>query len=166
MVIYWDLDGVLRDISTATFGYHVPTWNYKGEDGKGIIQRINDAPSLLVKAPKTEYAELVERAYEILDAPVHILTVQPKRWQSYTRLWILNHFSRVECRITIFAHANDKFQYFMQSEPGLLVEDHPCLPSYDRVVLVRRPWNSSVNDAHKVINNIKDMDEFIQYQLF
>jgi hypothetical protein len=160
-VIYWDLDGVLRDISTATFGFHVPTWHHKGDDGKGIIQRVNDNISLLVKAPKTEYADIVERAYEVLDEPLHILTVQPKRWQSYTRLWIMNNLSRIDCEITIFAHANEKYEYFMADGNGILVEDHPCLPSYERIVLVRRPWNSSVNHAHKVINNVDEMHAFI-----
>lgn len=160
-MIYWDLDGVLRDISMATFGFHVPTWHYKGEDGKGIIQRVNDNISILARAPKTEYADLVERAYEVMDIPLHILTVQPKRWQSYTRLWVLNNFSRIDCKITIFGHAHEKYQYLMENEVGLLVEDHPCLPSYDRIVLIRRPWNSSVNHAHKVISSIEDMEEFI-----
>lgn len=160
-MIYWDLDGVLRDISKGAYGYHIPEWNYRGEDGRNLIQRVNDNISILVKSPPTEYKDLVERAYEVLDEPLTILTVQPRRWQSFTRLWILNHFKKVECKIVMFQSPRDKFQFFLEQEPSLLVEDHPCLPSYDRVVLVRRPWNTSVNGSHKVINNIEDMHAFI-----
>ena len=161
-MLFWDLDGVLRDISTAAYGYHIPQWDYKGEDGKGLIQRVNDNISLLVKAPPTEYKDMVERAYEVMDVELHILTVQPKRWQSYTHLWVLNQFQKIGCKITFFQSARDKYAYFKEQEPNsAIVEDHPCFPSYERVILIRRPWNSSVNNALKIIHDVDEMQAFI-----
>ena len=160
-MIFWDLDGVIRDISKATFGYHIPTWDHRDALGKNLVQKVNDNIHILVSAPPTEYKDMIENAYSILDEPIHILTVQPRRWQAYTKLWILNLLRNVEAKITMFQNVSDKYKYFAAIEDALLVEDHPCLPSYKRVVLVRRPWNSSVNHAHKVINNVSDMHFFL-----
>ena len=152
-MIFWDLDGVIRDISKATFGYHIPTWDHRDALGKNLVQKVNDNIHILVSAPPTEYKDMIENAYSILDEPIHILTVQPRRWQAYTKLWILNLLRNVEAKITMFQNVSDKYKYFAAIDMPSWSRITPVF-LIQRVVLVRRPWNSSVNHAIKVINNV------------
>lgn len=136
--IVWDLDGVLRDLTAGIAShlggpYDPQAWNEEVLPGVDLCTFIDRHPSILVASPPTEYLPIAG------PSPT-ILTVQPLHWIPWTREWLRRHIPGA--RVRYCQRMEEKLDLL---GPGdLLVEDYPGFSSYDRIVLVDRPYNRGV----------------------
>jgi hypothetical protein len=141
-MIYWDVDGVLRDLAIAVFGKQPPIWDYVSpETGKTLIQVVNKRLPLLYEAPPTPYLS-VARLYE----PIKILSTQPPAWRPYTMHWLRQYI--LADKIEFLDYKDNKLKYLKDGD--WLVEDSPNLEDYQRVILIDKPYNQSVNAPYRV----------------
>lgn len=140
--IYWDLDGVLRDLCVQVFGKHADSWDQLSEDGRSLMDVIDDDLTLLFTAPELEYANIAREF-----APLHILTVQPDHWRKQTGDWVDKHF--YGAKLKFLNKAEDKLK-FLESGTRVLIEDYPKFTSYNNIILVDRPYNRCVKNVQRV----------------
>lgn len=142
MKIVWDLDGVLRDLNGYLMHLHggdYPTeWNFKYGNGKDIFECINENLDILVNAPPTAYCAVMKGHF---DCP-EIWTSQPDNWQAPTTQWIHTHIGS-NC-VVKFLKSAEKENLLRVHEDIILVEDTPNFSSYERVLLIDRPYNQKV----------------------
>lgn len=148
MNVVWDLDGVLRDLNghlMHLYGGEYPTeWNFKYGNGKTIYECIDENLAILVEAPPTAYLRTCLQHY---NSP-EIWTSQPEPWQPLTKHWIKQHIGE-GCTIR-FLRCEEKEEELRKDESILLVEDTPNFKSYDRVLLIDRPYNQTVKGAVRI----------------
>jgi hypothetical protein len=149
--IFFDLDGVLRNLCKDTFGEHPPTWNHKNKDGKDMIDLIEENLDILEKAPPTRYIGIREHIDHMF-----ILTHQHPEWQWKTKKWIEKHIGGNHSMLVVLSTI-DKL-HLMDLVDGVLIEDSPKFPYYDRVVLIDRPYNQEVKGE---IARVKSLEELI-----
>jgi hypothetical protein len=155
-MIFWDLDGVLRDLTTgisAHLGkpFDPQTWNEHVVDNLNLCDYIDRNLHILVEAPETEYYHL------IADKEITILTVQPLHWLPYTRLWIKNHlpFAKVKwCE-----HPLEKMDYLKDGD--VILEDYPNFPDNSKVIMVDRPYNRNVTGCFARVKNPAELERII-----
>jgi hypothetical protein len=140
--IYWDLDGVLRDLCKVVFGGHADVWDQKTESGKDLIETVDDDLDLLRIAPVSEYIEIAQ-----LCDPIHIITVQPDHWRKYTTNWIDHYFK--DAKVKFLNKPEDKLK-FIVSGTRTLIEDYPLFSCYDNIILIDRPYNRNVKGVLRV----------------
>ncbi len=151
-MIYFDLDGVVRDLHGA-MNWDPTDWDAT-INGINFFDYIESHPEVLLNAEPTEYFEVIKE-YNPL-----IISAQPNSWRPLTLQWLTKWIPNLNG--IIFVHApNDKFKFVHPSD--ILIEDYPKFKSYTNVFLIDRPWNKDV----KVINRIKTPSELdkilIQY---
>ena len=160
MKIVWDLDGVLRDLNgylVHLYGGRYPTeWKFTYGNGKSIYECINNNLSILTKAPPTAYLNVLLNHYRYPE----IWTSQAKKWQARTTRWIVNHLGS-KCDIH-FLKCEEKEARLREEEDTLLIEDSPNFKSYDRILLLDRPYNQEVKGAVRIygtkhLNNIIEL---------
>ena len=136
--IYFDLDGVLRNLGKSIFGKHPESWGEK-KDGKGFIEYVNDNPDYLIKAEPTKYLDV---ALEEFPRKILIMTVQLPKWIDYTEKWLDKYVGK-DRYLVMYVPPDTKVD-IMDEVKGLLVEDHPNLSSYEKIILIDRPYNRNV----------------------
>ena len=137
LIIYFDLDGVLRDLCTATIGRQATSWDEK-VDGEGIIDIVNRGKSVLYTAQPTEYIKVFNE-YDFGMTPC-IMTRQLDSWKVYTEQWI-NLWITQDHYIKFVGHES-KLIYLKEGD--LLVEDYPGFEDFSQIALVDRPYNWDV----------------------
>ncbi len=135
-MIYFDLDGVIRDLCTITNNGNYDTWD-KPIDGLSFSEFFNQNLHLLLKAPATEYFSVIAN----YPGEIKIITVQPEPWRPNCIEWVNAYLGNRNPEI-IFE--NDKLQ--LLSENDLLVEDYPLYEDYSQIILIDRPYNWDVKD--------------------
>jgi len=139
MEIYWDLDGVLRDLNKMVYGYDPPGWNYPHpESGEDFLTIINRDFSILSNAPPTEYLSIALQQYKI-----HIATCQYPGWWPHTLKWIDAHLPKAVVH-RFGGWAGLQKTEFVRGR-GILIEDSPRLRDYRNVWLIDRPYNRECN---------------------
>jgi hypothetical protein len=134
--IFWDLDGVLRDLISVVG--HNPQHYHEKIDGLGFVEYVTKHKHLLVSAPTTEYFSLVK------GKAITVITCQPLDWIPYTNEWLKNHLPKAK---TIFCqHPLAKMEYM--KDGCLLIEDYPEFPDNSRIIMVDRPYNRNVEGCH------------------
>jgi hypothetical protein len=131
ILIYWDIDGVIRRLDLAAYGHEVDSWAAKNKIGLTLLDIINNDPSLCRIAPPSEYLPFVNTLPKLV-----FLSNQLKDWQSYTDDWLEMH---ITTEYEVIYTNNDKFDYM--KEDDFLVDDYPFFENYDRVILVDRLYN-------------------------
>ena len=144
--IWTDLDGVLRGLDIAALGKEAEEWGETNPEGKSTTQIIDEAPELILKAPRLEYCGILHR----LPPPITILTHQHKGWIPYTEKWVETNLKGLETRLIYTKSAGEKMRYLKNGI--LLIEDHPKFSDYSKVVLVRRKYNKHVEAPYSVKN--------------
>lgn len=148
-MIYFDLDGVLRDIHTAA-NWKPKSWDEKIE-GKSIIAWFAAHQSLLRHAPPTEYLP-----YALSISPVlNIMTTQPKSWQNSMRLWAEDNLKDIFYDITIAKYMG---KLALLKPNDILVEDNPNLPDYSQVILIDKEYNRDISIPHTRVHNVEELD--------
>jgi hypothetical protein len=154
MVVYWDLDGVLRLFGSYILGYEPQDWNATSEDGKSVIQIVNEHPELCLSAPESEYLPIVNERLE----KIHLLTNQLPSWVPYTNRWLNEHI-KIQYEVIYTKGPTEKLAMLKPND--VLVEDYPNFSSYEQVALITRAYNRGVN-APLRISNIKEFEAFLE----
>jgi hypothetical protein len=151
-MIYYDLDGVLRCLSTAA-GNGVPgEWNEK-INGRNLIDIINDDHRLLETAPDTQYCSTVKQF-----CPIQILSHQNNEWVPHTIYWLLKHFSWNEFAFYNVTCPEEKLEILKDGD--YLIEDYPFFKDYSKVALIDWAYNKDV-DAIR-FTEPRQLKEFIE----
>lgn len=140
--IFWDLDGVLRDLGHTFNGYGISDWNGKTDNGKTFTERIDADLNLLKSAPELCYIEIAKRC-----SPVHVVSIQPDNWRKNTSIWLDNHLPQAKVK---FLNVPEHKLLYLQAGTRILIEDYPFFTDYTNVILVDRPYNKNVNCKHRV----------------
>lgn len=152
--IFWDLDGVLRNLGYRFHDDFPDTWDEKNKDGYDIYDWIAENPDDLKNAPELEYA-MVAR----LCCPIHIVSCQPESWRPNTSKWIDAHFDHA--RIKYLNNPQDKLKY-LEGGKRILIEDYPNFNSYDFIILVDRRYNRTVSNVNRVHTCTELINEIIK----
>lgn len=152
-MIFYDLDGVIRDLCTPIWGRQAHEWNEK-KDGMGLIEYVYQDLDILREAPPTEYYQTI-----FAQPSVRILTCQPIEWRNPTREWLEKYFG-AHCDVeAIFVSApSEKLARLKPSD--VLVEDYPFFEDYSQIALIDRPYNQNVKAPIR-IRNSRDLGEFL-----
>ncbi len=149
-MIYFDLDGVIRNLtSTVTPSIEFNFWS-KPINGKSFTEYFDENLHFLLEAPPTEYYSVISNYSRNLT----IITSQPENWQEYTSLWIKAYLPNATI---IF----DSEKLHLLSENDLIVEDYPLYEDYSQVILIDKPYNQDVKNPLIRIKNPKQLQEFL-----
>lgn len=158
MKLYFDLDGVIRDLARAV-GIMPEKWN--GENhvllhGKSIVQFLDEHRFLLRYAPPTRYYKIIRTLPK-----VYIITAQPRyEWEIFAEAWIHDYFEEGQVEIEHVACGEDKL--FFLSDDAVLFEDSPKLSNYEKIYLIDYPYNRCVDKCLGRITN--EVDLFLTIQ--
>jgi len=155
MKLYWDLDGVLRDLTKLVFK-HIPQDWYHKENNEDIFEKINKDLTVLKKSPATEFYKVA-----IKFPFIKILTCQPEHWKPFTKQWIEKHFSSIVHSVKYLNHQEEKIN-IIKNENAFLIDDFPFFSDYSRVILIDYPYNRNVR-AKIRIRNSKQLDELLKH---
>lgn len=138
MKIIWDLDGVLRDLSGYTAqveGCPYPDkWDYLYK-GKTIYECIDANLNILTQAKPTAYLKVLKT----WDSSPEIWTNQPDDWKPRTLSWIKGN---IGTSATVkFLTREQKEEHLKADENKILIEDCPKFVSFERIMLIDRPYN-------------------------
>ena len=148
-MIYFDIDGVLRDLSGEAFpDKPILKWEQQ-RDGNGIFGAIEGRPSLLHTAPPMEYMYTV-RVLSLRGVKITILSTQPDTWRRGTTRWLNRYLPHVPYIYTY--HMEEKFDHVKEGD--VLIDDYPYFSSYDRVILVDRPYNTETPAPIRVFSPV------------
>jgi hypothetical protein len=146
-MIYWDLDGVLRNLVHFA-SCEVTEWDQL-IDGVDLFKFIGDRLNVLEEAPEFPYVSVANS----LDVLV-IMTNQPVNWISYTERWISKHLPLAE-RIYV-NKIESKLKYLRDGD--LLVDDYPYFTDYSKIILVDRPYNQNVESPLARVHNPEELE--------
>jgi len=132
-MIYWDIDGVLRNQSAIALGGYPNIW-YVKVGNQDFMDYIDDHLEILEISPPTEYLK-VAKEFE----PILIISNQPKSWRPYTEKWLQKYINVAEI---IWAEPGEKLIYLRAKDR--LVEDYPYFKDYSQIILIDRPYNQDV----------------------
>ena len=150
-MIYFDLDGVIRDISVVLFGGDPKEWGSKVKSGENVPDFIDNNLNVLVEAPVTDFYRF--RDYEI----GCILSCQPVRWRFYTDQWIDKFCPGVD--VHYVKKPEDKLSILKNGD--FLVEDYPFFSDYSKIVLVRRLYNINIVNPFAEARTWMELNEII-----
>ena len=138
MKIWFDLDGVLRDLTREVFGHNeVDRWDYKNCKGKTLVEVVDEMPWICYNAKPLPYLGIVNNVMDHID----ILTCQRKSWIPYTEDWCNKYIS---LPYTIRYIANPQNKLLVLGPDDVLVEDYPLYPSYQQICLIDQDRKSVV----------------------
>jgi hypothetical protein len=147
-MVYFDLDGVLRDLCGAA-GIEPETYDCKvGPFGQSFMDFFGANPELLLTAKPTEYLHIADFYHKYI-SKITILTNQVESWKSSAVEWVNTYF-KDDIPEVIFAKS--KLAY-LSSEKDLLIEDDPNLSDYSQVMLIDRSYNRNITLPHQRIRS-------------
>lgn len=147
----WDIDGVLRDLSSV-FKNRPDRWDYK-EDGKDIFNIINKNPSILTRIKPLPYLKIA------LQFPfLTIITIQPENWKNYTSIWLETHLNSISYNVIWLNKHEDKLITLSELEKKhncryFLIDDYPLFSNYSKVILIDTDYNKFVKANYRVSNS-------------
>jgi len=158
-VIFFDLDGVIRDLCGAVFKNEPENWEWE-EEGEDLYTKVSRDLSALERAKPTEYYPLV-----LSLGFVFILSSQPKEWRIFTTRWLDFWFNQNEA----FTSSGGEMYYrFVDSprdklriiRPGdVLVEDYPYFNDYSQIILIDRKYNRNVENPRRRVKTVEELRE-------
>jgi hypothetical protein len=152
MSLLFDLDGVLRMLGTAAFGFEVDKWDAK-VNGKSAIEAINDNLSLCINASESEYLPIVNAKLD----EITILTNQLPNWIPYTKVWLKEHLT-IPYKV-IYTNGPDQKLRLLEKD-SILVEDFPKFSSYQQIALITRNYNKHLEVPYR-ISNVEQFKDLI-----
>ena len=132
--LYFDFDGVIRDLSGAIFGKAPATWT-QTIDGLSFYEYVRRNMHVLINAKPTQYRDTIEKYRPT------IISHQPNSWRKSTLRWLAWYVSSIE-GIIFVDDPNDKFNYVGKDD--ILVEDSPNFEKYFNIILIDWPYNRTV----------------------
>jgi len=155
--VYFDLDGVMRNLGKHVLGRTPQTWDDTMADGTSLMDHINTNLHVLEDAPPTALLPIILRVPRLC-----ILTVQSDAWKPYTQRWLHKHVGREGLHhVMWFDSPEDKLKFVMTHEEKVwLVEDYPFFTDYSRIALVVWPYNKTCMAIEKFYSPI-DLHKFL-----
>jgi len=141
IVIAFDLDGVLRDLQgylRTKYGVPLPSvwfFTYKGLGFWEWAEFDNNKMPLLAKP--TKYYNTIRKHCKNIE----IWTHQYPHWRPLTKLWIKKYLG--DCTVR-FLTTKQKRARLDRCKDTILIEDCPNFKSYDRIVLIDKPYNRNI----------------------
>lgn len=151
-MIYWDIDGVLRDLSKIVWGFEPEDWDYI-MDGLDIFDIVRIYPPLLIEAPPTKYLKVIKKQKK-----PYILSSQPQDWRALTEQWTEKHLKDIPIKIKFVNKIQEKLKYLKDGD--YLIDDCPLFPDYSKIILVDRKYNRNVNAPIRV-KTPKELEEIL-----
>ncbi len=106
-MIFWDIDGVIRDLAVMLWGDEPLYYNQSTIDGTNIMDKLNREPELLGMAPPTEYLPIAQR-YQKKYNNIHFITLQKNNdCRHFTIEWIKAYFQE-DYSITFVIEESEK----------------------------------------------------------
>jgi hypothetical protein len=134
-MIYFDIDGVTRDLHSRVFSEEVTNWNQKTTRGETLLDIVNGNPSLCKTSPPTEYLPVIKSV-----GKPDFLSIQPPTWRKYTVEWLDYHVGLHA--VQFLDHGENKLEFLRSGD--VLVEDYPFFKDYSQIILIDRPYNRNV----------------------
>ena len=154
-MIFFDLDGVIRDLTYYIRGTEPRTdWHGILPNGETVGQYIDNNLNTLITAPPTPYLDVIKQLKQIT-----ILTNQPGPWQYRTLAWIEDHFYGNKIDVFFVKKMKDKMSYLHDGD--LLVEDYPHYDNYSQIVLIDHPYNRNVKNPYLRITSPDQLALFL-----
>ena len=143
--IFWDLDGVLRDLSGEAREEEPSTW-YETINGVDLVTYISNNLGKLLSAKPTEYVEVFLYIRKHFNPCMEILTVQPELWRNFTLSWIQKYLRTNNVRFTSSA---EKIA-ILKNNNAILIEDFPFFKDYTNVLLIDKKYNQEVENVKRI----------------
>jgi hypothetical protein len=144
--IWWDLDGVLREIDKVgpNADYNkMEQHDYYYKQWDEVKKWLDDIPDRLLELPPTEYCNTVFRYYNRRAQKMRIITCQPNNWRHFAIKWI--HQRTDKAMIYFTDTPKGKIEVMKDNTANwVLIEDYPYFDSYDNIILIDRPYNQNV----------------------
>jgi hypothetical protein len=146
--VYFDVDGVLRDI-VGYFGTPDDDWGVK-VDGKTIYEKITEDFSCLEKMPAMDFLKTVKK---FTDTPNIISTQIEDEAREYTKKWLLKYFKGAN--MIFVGEGSSKEKDVILKANDRIFDDHPKFPSSNKLIIVGHGYNAEkhglrVNDTHEM----------------
>ena len=160
MTLYFDLDGVLRDLGPMVIGHDPISWNEK-VNNKDFFQLVEEDKTVLYKAPPTQYLSVILALCD----EINILSSQLSgNWCEFTDIWIDNHVRRYKSvNVEYVSKPAEKIAFLKNDD--ILIEDFPFFADYSKIVVVDHPYNRILSRAEKQpitrISNTDEMKDFL-----
>lgn len=155
--IYFDLDGVIRDLSGYVGGGEPDNWQDPMPNGRRLMEYVEANLECLYECPATKYYYIIRRL-----PFVRILTCQPEAWRSYTVCWIQEHFEWGRYDIDFVDHADEKLKMLLPGD--ILIEDYPMFKDYSQIALIDYQYNRNVEGEIIRIREPEELDAFLYMQ--
>lgn len=157
-MLYFDLDGVIRNLNTPVYGSD-PDFYGQPINGKNFIDYVNDGRiDILTKAPMTEFAEIIISMHKKYNQTLNIYTYQIPSWRPSTTSWILDNLKGIGKSVKFANTAAEKPNHLKKDDT--LVEDFPYFNDYSQIVLINHKYNTGTPVKTR-INTPKDMELFL-----
>ena len=169
-MLYFDLDGVLRDINYLVFGKEEPDkWDAVNNSGNDVITAVNKNRDILTRAPGTEYLKPVLDYIENYGKSLCLITCQPSAWRPYTEKWIERNISKrpyFSARPPIVYYTREpEAKLGLLSKNDYLVEDYPKFKTYEKIYLIDRQYNRNVRGERHRVRKPKDLIKIMEGKL-
>jgi hypothetical protein len=151
-MLYFDLDGVLREFGTYILGYEPTHWDAT-KDGKTVIEIVNEHPEICLYCPETKYLKIVN---EYMDK-ITVISNQLPSWMPFTNKWLNNH---IKIPYEVIYTSGPKEKLAMLKPGDYIVEDYPCFDNYSQVALINYAYNRHL-DVPIRISNTEDLERFL-----
>ena len=152
ITLFFDLDGVLRNLIPYTLKYEPDNWD-DIHNGKTVVDIINEHPEVCAYSPGSEYLPIVN---ERLDH-ITLLTNQIFEWIPFTEIWLSRHM-KIPYDVIYTKSSDHKLKYLGKHD--ILIEDFPNFFSYDNIALITRNYNKKLVVPLRISNTI-EFDNFI-----
>lgn len=148
-MIYFDLDGVLRDLHDF-INWTPKTWEEPIE-GMHIVNYFAKNQKLLRIAPATLYLEMALSNFD----KVNIITACHESWKTSTIYWITKYIPRRKLGELHFTEHLQKLHLLKDND--ILIEDCPRYTDYSQVILIDRSYNRDLELPHVRVNSPNEL---------
>jgi hypothetical protein len=139
-MIYFDLDGVIRDFEQAIWGdKKLREWDAPCPNGQNVFDYVENNLDVLLTAPPTKYCNVIRKHNPT------ILSSQPELWRPNTTKWIKKYVPEYK-KIIYVSKPEEKLPYFLKTD-NWLVDDYPNFKPevYRKIILIDTSFNQNVD---------------------
>jgi hypothetical protein len=150
VIVFWDIDGVLRDLMKGSGIELQMSW----EDSK-IVESVEEDFSVLVNSPALPYLDVLlnflNREHSNLE---HIiLSANPESWRKYTNQWLDEHGLKGVKRI--FTDTLEEKLDYLDTPDVVLIDDYPYFVDYGNILLIDHSYNKSARPLVRIKNPLE-----------
>ena len=149
--LFWDLDGVLRNLHKEVLSEDPKTWDWK-KNGKSLVEIVDENRNMLVDADPTKYFNLASSLPDI-----SILTRQPDPWRDLTMKWLDTHFLKTRVYLTFVESMEEKIKLLKKYPKTFLIDDFPGFSDYSRVILIDHAYNKKVKKPYRRVKTVEEL---------